>query len=66
MWLVVSFEVHNKMVQLVVVFDKGDARVKNVGDFESISSLPLAQEITFHFDPIGLLTCLLLYISYFV
>ncbi len=39
MWLVVSFEVHNKMVQLVVVFDKGDARVKNVGGFESISSL---------------------------
>jgi len=29
------------MVQLVVVFDKEDARVKNVGDFEYISSLPL-------------------------
>jgi len=64
--VVSSFEVHNKMVQLVIVFDKGDARVKNVGDFESISSLPLAQEINFFFDPIGLLTCLLLYISYFV
>jgi hypothetical protein len=39
------------MVQLVVVFYKGDATVKNVGDFESISSLPLTQEITFFFGP---------------
>jgi hypothetical protein len=65
MWLVVSFETHNKMVQLVLIFDKGDARVKNVGNFESISSLPLTQDIIFKKNPVGLLTCLLLYISYF-